>query len=221
MTLKTNQTLRLGDSSSQVRALQIRLAELGDYTNTIDGAYGYGTRQAVLAFQKNNQLTQDSIAGQQTLEKLVSASAVGADDIPEGTLVTERLDWFADGEDTFPRNATIQVKDCETGLIFNAKVLYGSNHLDAEPLTAADTKILLDINGGVDFSYRRRAVLVQYNGHVYAASIYCEPHGDQTITNNNFDGQFCLHFYGSKTHGSDRVAEDHKECEALALKYTW
>ena len=87
--------------------------------------------------------------------------------------------------------------------------------------TAADTDILLDINVGVDFSYRRRSVLVQYNGHVYAASIYCEPHGDQTITNNNFDGLFCLHFYGSKTHGSDRVDEDHKECEALALKYTW
>ncbi len=219
--LKTNQTLRPGDSSSQVRALQVRLAELGYYTNTNDGAYGGGTCQAVLAFQKNNQLTQDGIAGPQTLEKLVSSGAVGADDIPAGTLVTERLDWFADGEDTFPRNATIQVKDCATGLIFKAKVLYGSNHLDAEPLTASDTDILLDINGGASFSYRRRAVLVQYNGHVYAASIYCEPHGDQTITNNNFDGQFCLHFYGSKTHGSDRVDEDHKECEALALKYTW
>lgn len=92
--------------------------------------------------------------------------------------------------------------------------------MDTEPLTAADTEILLDINGGVDFSYRRRAVLVQYNGHVYAASIYSEPYGDQTITDNNFDGQFCLHFYGSKTHGSDRVDEDHKECEAQALKYT-
>ena len=221
VTLKTNQTLRLGDSSSQVRALQVRLAELGYYTNTIDGAYGYGTRQAVLAFQKNNQLTQDGIAGPQTLEKLVSASAVGADDIPAGTLVTERLDWFADGEDTFPRHAVIQIKDCKTGLIFNAKVLYGSNHLDAEPLTTDDTGILLDINGGASFSYRRRAVLVQYNGHVYAASIYCEPHGDQTITDNNFDGQFCLHFYGSKTHGSDRVDEDHKKCEEQALKYTW
>jgi len=221
VTLKTNQTLRPGDSSSQVRSLQVRLAELGYYTNTIDGAYGYRTRQAVLAFQKNNQLTQDGIAGPQTLEKMVSSDAVGADDIPEGTLVTERLDWFADGEDTFPRNATIQVKDCETGLVFKAKVLYGSNHLDAEPLTAADTDILLDINGGASFSYRRRAVLVQYNGHVYAASIYCEPHGDQTITDNNFEGQFCLHFYGSKTHGSDRVDEDHKKCEEQALKCTW
>lgn len=91
VTLKTNQTLRPGDSSSQVRDLQVRLTELGYYTNTIDGAYGYGTRQAVLAFQKNNQLTQDGIAGQQTLEKMVSSGAVGADDIPAGTLVTERL----------------------------------------------------------------------------------------------------------------------------------
>lgn len=217
----TDDTLRAGSTGSEVKELQQRLTELGYYTNTIDGAYGYGTRQAVLAFQKNNQLTQDGIAGPQTLETMVSASAVGAADIPAGTLVTERLDWFADGEDTFPRNATIQIKDCETGLIFKARVLYGSNHLDAEPLTAADTEILLDINGGASFSYRRRAVLVQYDGHVYAASIYCDPHGDQTITDNNFDGQFCLHFYGSKTHGSDRVDEDHKECEEQALKYTW
>lgn len=30
------------------------------------------------------------------------------------------------------------------------------------------------------------------------------------------DGKF-----GSKTHGSDRVDEDHKKCEEQALKYTW
>lgn len=219
--LKTNQTLSPGDDNAQVKAMQIRLKELGYYTNTIDGEYGNSTKSAVKAFQKNNGLTQNGIADEATLKKMVSSSALGKNDIPAGTYVTERLDWFKDGVGTFPRNATIQIKDCKTGLTFKAKVLYGSNHLDAEPLTAADTEILLDINGGVDFSYRRRAVLVQYNGHVYAASIYSEPHGDQTITNNNFDGQFCLHFYGSKTHGSDRVDEDHKECEAQALKYTW
>ena len=219
--LKTNQMLSPGDDNAQVKAMQIRLKELGYYTNTIDGEYGNSTKSAVKAFQKNNGLTQTGIADEATLEKMVSSSALGKNDIPAGTYVTERLDWFKDGMGTFPRNATIQIKDCKTGLIFKAKVLYGTNHLDAEPLTAADTEILLDINGGVGFSYRRRSVLVQYNGHVYAASIYSEPHGDQTITDNNFDGQFCLHFYGSKIHGSDRVDEDHKECEAQALKYTW
>ena len=71
------------------------------------------------------------------------------------------------------------------------------------------------------FSWRRRAVLVKYNGHVYAASIYSEPHGTNTILDNNFDGQFCLHFYGSKTHGTDRVDADHQKCVEQAMKATW
>ena len=79
---------------------------------------------------------------------------------------------------------------------------------------------LVKINGGT-FSWRRRAVLVKYNGHVYAASIYSEPHGTNTILDNNFDGQFCLHFYGSKTHGTDRVDADHQKCVEQAMKATW
>ena len=219
--LKTNQTLRPGDRGSQVKALQEHLRELGYYSLSIDGKYGDGTYQGVLRFQTNNGLEQDGIAGRLTLGKLVSSSAVAADDASSGSCVTERLDWFKDGEDTFPRGATITIKDCKTGLYFNARVLYGSNHLDAEPLTSQDTETLLKINGGHEFSYERRAILVKYDGHVYAASIYSEPHGDQVITDNDYDGQFCIHFYGSKTHGSDRVDEDHQDCEAAALKYTW
>ena len=108
-----------------------------------------------------------------------------------------------------------------TGYVFTAKRQAGANHLDAEPLTAADTAILLKINGGVEFSWRRRPMLVLYNGRVYACSIYSEPHGDDTISGNNFDGQFCLHFYGSRTHGTDVVNADHQKCEAEALKATW
>ena len=218
-------TLRVGSKGEAVKAVQRRLKELGYYKNSIDGSYGNVTAAAVKAFQTKNGLTADGVCGPDTLEKLNSSSAKDVNgkthDASEVTLVTERLDWFKDGVDTFPRKAIIQIKDCQTGLIFNAQVLYGSNHLDVEPLTAADTQILLEINGGVDFSYRRRPMLVKYDGHVYAASIYSEPHGDETITDNNFDGQFCLHFYGSKTHGTDRVDEDHKECEERALKYTW
>ena len=218
-------TLRVGSKGEAVKAVQRRLSELGYYKNSIDGSYGNVTASAVKVFQSKNGLTADGVCDSDTLSLLNSSSAKDVNgkthDASEVTLVTERLDWFKDGVDTFPRKAIIQIKDCQTGLIFNAQVLYGSNHLDVEPLTAADTQILLKINGGVDFSYRRRSMLVKYDGHVYAASIYSEPHGDETITDNNFDGQFCLHFYGSKTHGTDRVDEDHKECEERALKYTW
>lgn len=212
-------TLKYGDYSAEVKKLQERLKELGYFTGTCMYNFGEKTQAAVKAFQARNGLTQDGVAGKATLDKLYSSSALPKEE--EKTYVTERLDWFKDGESTFPKKAIIKIKDVKTGLIFEAKVLYGTNHLDVEPLTAADTQILLNINGGVDFSYRRRAVLVQYDEHVYAASIYSEPHGDQTILDNNFDGQFCLHFYGSKTHGTDRVDEDHKACEEQALKATW
>ena len=34
------------------------------------------------------------------------------------------------------------------------------------------------------------------------------PHGGQKITTNNFNGQFCIHFLNSRTHGGDRVNDD-------------
>ena len=71
------------------------------------------------------------------------------------------------------------------------------------------------------WSWKRRPVLVKYNGHVYAASMNGMPHGTQTISGNNFDGHFCIHFYGSKTHGSKKVDAMHQNCEAEALKHSW
>ncbi|MBQ8556124.1 MAG: peptidoglycan-binding protein [Clostridia bacterium] len=216
----TSTTLKPGDSGAAVRKMQERLKELGYYSNTIDGEFGYGTRQALISFQKLNGLTQDGIAGEDTLKKLYSSSAKKYTAASSGTYVTERLDWFNGGASRIPRGAIFQVKDVKTGLVFTAKRQAGASHLDAEPLTAADTAILKKINGG-SFSWRRRPMLVLYNGRVYACSIYSEPHGDDTIADNNFDGQFCLHFYGSMTHGTDRVDEDHQACEAEALKATW
>ena len=226
--LKPSQTLQSGDSGAQVKALQTRLKELGYYTTSVDSDYGYRTSQAVSDFQRANGLTVYGTANSTTLKKLVSSSAISksaADKKEEGssssTIKTERLDWFKNGKSVFAGRPTIQIKDVRTGLVFKAKVLYGTNHLDVEPLTKADTATLLKINGGVSFKDDRRAMLVKYNDHVYAASIYSVPHGEQTITTNNFDGQFCLHFYGSKTHGTDKVDSDHQSCVAQAMKATW
>ena len=226
--LKTSQTLQRGDSGAQVKALQSELKELGYYTATLDSDYGYRTAEAVSAFQRANGLTVNGIANSTTIKKLLSSSAVSkseadkkADSDDDKKYKTERLDWFNGGRNRFAGRPVIQIKDVRTGLVFKAKVLYGTNHLDVEPLTKADTAILLKINGGVDFSWRRRPMLVKHNDHVYAASIYSEPHGQQTIYDNNFDGQFCLHFYGSKTHGTGEVKADHQAAIAEAMKATW
>ncbi len=225
-TLNTNQTLKSGDSGAQVRALQTRLKALGYYTPSVDGDYGYRTVEAVSNFQRANKLTVNGTANPTTLRKLVSSSAVSAGAANNNTTTTtkyktEKLDWFKDGERVFSGRPVIEIKDVKTGLVFKGKVLYGSHHLDVEPLTKTDTATLLKINGGVEFKWNRRPMLVKYNGHVYAASIYSVPHGEQTITNNNFEGQFCLHFYGSKTHGTDEVKQDHQQAIAEAMKATW
>ena len=209
-------SLRKGATGTAVKTLQTNLKKLGFYTAYVDGSFGATTESAVKAFQKKYGLTADGVAGSATLKKIESAVASAS----SGKMTTERLDWFNGGKYVIPNGAVFQIKDVSTGLIFSARRQSGGNHMDAEPLTAEDTAILKKINGGT-FSWRRRAVLVKYNGHVYAASIYSEPHGTNTILDNNFDGQFCLHFYGSKTHGTDRVDADHQKCVEQAMKATW
>ena len=209
-------SLRKGATGTAVKTLQTNLKKLGFYTAYVDGSFGSTTESAVKAFQRKYGLTADGVAGSATLKKIESAVASAS----SGKITTERLDWFNGGKYVIPNGAVFQIKDVSTGLIFSARRQSGGNHMDAEPLTAEDTAILKKINGGT-FSWRRRAVLVKYNGHVYAASIYSEPHGTNTILDNNFDGQFCLHFYGSKTHGTDRVDADHQKCVEQAMKATW
>ena len=209
-------SLRKGATGTAVKTLQTNLKKLGFYTAYVDGSFGATTESAVKAFQRKYGLTADGVAGSATLKKIESAVASAN----SGKITTERLDWFNGGKNVIPNGAVFQIKDVSTGLIFSARRQSGGSHMDAEPLTAEDTAILKKINGG-SFSWRRRAVLVKYNGHVYAASIYSEPHGTNTILDNNFDGQFCLHFYGSKTHGTNRVDADHQKCVEQAMKATW
>ncbi|MBR4081936.1 MAG: peptidoglycan-binding protein [Clostridia bacterium] len=208
-------TLRPGSSGSAVKTLQQKLKDLGYYTGSIDGKYGAGTKAAVEKFQKKKGLTRDGIAGPKTLSALFGTSSAVS-----STYTTERLDWFKNGSSTIPKGAVVTVKDCKTGKTFQAKRWSGANHADMEPLTASDAATMKSIYGGA-WSWDRRSILVKYNGHVYAASMNGMPHGTQTITNNGFAGHFCIHFYGSKTHESNKVDPDHKAAEAAAMKYTW
>ena len=205
-------TCRPGDKGSDVKKLQRALKAAGVYSGKIDGVYGKGTTAAVKAYQKKHSLTQDGVAGQITLKTLFGEDA--GKDAPE----TEKLAWFG-SEDVIPKGATVTIKDCRTGKTFTAVRWSGSNHMDTEPASKADTATLKEIYGG-SWSWRRRPILVKYNGHVYAASMNGMPHGTSTI-DNGFDGHFCVHFSGSKTHGTDRVDEDHQNAVAAALKYEW
>ena len=66
-------TLRPGDSGPAVQMLQQRLFDLGYWLPGVDGEYGQGTSQAVMAFQKANGLGRDGIAGPITQGALADA----------------------------------------------------------------------------------------------------------------------------------------------------
>lgn len=68
--------LHNGSKGEKVTALQQRLAELGYYQGDIDGQFGNGTREAVVAFQTKNGLDPDGLAGEETQQKLFSDEAV-------------------------------------------------------------------------------------------------------------------------------------------------
>ena len=210
-----------GASGSNVKKLQKCLAACGYYNGSIDGDYGPGTKSAVKKLQKAKKLKQTGNADSATIAAMFGekASTAKTNSSASSDSSTEQLNWFKNGSDRIPKGSTFTVKDCKTGKTFKCKRWSGANHLDAEPLTKSDTSTLKSIYGG--WSWNRRPILVKYNGRVYAASMNGMPHGTSTISNNNFNGHFCIHFYGSKTHGTKKVDATHQNCVSTAMNYSW
>lgn len=63
-------TLKQGSRGSTVKKVQQKLKNWGYYNGSVDGIYGSQTKQAVIKFQKKNNLAVDGIAGKKTLEAM-------------------------------------------------------------------------------------------------------------------------------------------------------
>lgn len=61
---------KYGSRGEEVRQIQTKLRDLGYNPGTIDGIYGKNTQNAVKAFQRDQGLTVDGIAGSRTLKAL-------------------------------------------------------------------------------------------------------------------------------------------------------
>ena len=214
--------LQQGDEGEDVQEMQERLIELGYLDTDATGFFGTATAAAVRAFQKDQGLTADGIVGAETLTMLNKSSS-GVSSIPEeeeedepaqeveetqinGDIVLE--DWWSGRIDSLiGRGDTYTVTDVLTGKSFTCARYGGDNHLDSEPLTTQDAATMYEIFGG-EWTWSARAILLTYDGVTYAAAMNGMPHGGERITTNNFDGQFCIHFLNSRTHGGNQVNED-------------
>ena len=68
--------LKFGSESDDVLALQLRLIELGYGQSEQDGVFGKGTEQALMEFQRNNDLLVTGMADEVTVRVLMSDDAV-------------------------------------------------------------------------------------------------------------------------------------------------
>lgn len=213
----TGTSYTIGSTGSTVSYIQTALTALDYYDREITGHYGKYTRDAVRAFQRDNNLTADGVCGPATLAAIRSAYSGSSSATTTYNAKVYKLDWSYMKSNAsalgIARGSSMKLTDLTTGKSLNIHVQSTGNHIDAEPLTSADTTTLCEIYGVSSpnsISYKRRPMMITTKAGQFLCSIYGQPHGAQDITNNGYDGQFCLHFVNSRTHGTNRVDTDHQ-----------
>ena len=227
----TYTTLKTGSTGNAVKNLVTELKKQGYYSGNITNKYTTAVADAVKAFQKAKGLSVDGVAGAATQHKLFGTVPVGAGDTSNLTMTlypAEKIDWYTGGiNELWARGSNYKVYDVKTGIVWWAHRWAGGLHVDAEPLTAADTARLCRCYGVTTSQeiasknlYQRRPLLVTIGSRTFACSLYGVPHnypeGD-TISTNEFRGQLCIHFTNSRTHNSNKVDSGHEE----AIQYAW
>ena len=222
-------TYTVGSTGSTVVYIQNALTALKYYNREVTGHYGSYTAEAVQAFQRDHGLTADGVCNAATLIAIRRAYSGSSPAATTYNATIYNLDWSTIKDNGMlamlglARNQTARLTDLTTEKSLNIHIQSTGNHLDVEPLTASDTTTLCEIYGVASpsaISYKRRPMLITTSSGVQiVCSMYGQPHGAQDITNNGYDGQFCLHFLNSRTHGTNRVDSDHQNaiCNAVSI----
>jgi hypothetical protein len=152
-----------------------------EYLVTEDGEYIFPDGIAVLPSYKLREIVT------QYTDRLERQSPYG-----------QPMAW-SEARRIFSRYTKAIVEDLDTGLRFEVQRRAGDYHADVQPLTANDTAIMKEIYND-QWSWKRRAVIVEVGNTRLAASMAGMPHGAGAIRKNNFNGHFCIHFKDSTTH---------------------
>lgn len=128
----------------------------------------------------------------------------------------ELLPW-TDAKRLLPNGGEARVTDVRTGRTFRIRRIQGSYHADSVPVSREDTAAVRAAYGG-RWSWDRHPIIVEVAGRKIAASMNGYPHGTGQYARNSFPGHFCIHFYGSRTHGTGRVDPGHQAAIKAAAR---
>ena len=188
---------------------------------TCDGIAGITTQEKLYASsapvapstpqnEANNTTKNDDSKNTSTNESNTTAKegepqGAIAETQTKGNVVLE--DWWSGViNKKIARGSNFSIKFVSTGETIDMYRKGGTNHLDAEPLTAKDTEVLRRVAGGDKWT--AVAIYVIIDGQYYAAAMNSMPHGVYSLKNNNFDGHLCIHFLNSRTHGTNSINKD-------------
>ncbi len=216
--------LSIGCRGRAVAQVQSYLLQLSYLRQRPTGYYSRITAEAVKAFQLEHSLKVDGIVGPETMTAFQEASLTSYN-VNNLTHLASRgrtggikaLPWSIVNQ-LWNEGETATIIDTETGKSFRVSRLYGYYHADVEPLSKADTEVMMEIYGG-KWSWDRRAIVVCLRNMLIAASMNGMPHGYKTIVGNGFPGQFCVHCLGSRTHQSGAVDPEHLAMIERAATY--
>lgn len=219
-------TMVLNDRGTEVIRVQMRLRDLGYFNYRPTGKYFSMTQKAVQSFQQNNELDPDGRVGPLTYEKLFlteglvrkplspSVAPVYGPQNDNPTAKGELGDWETINA-AFTTGTSVKVTDVnKPELTFNVTRAGGTNLATVETTSAEDYAKFLDSFGG-EVNWEKRSVIVNIGGVGYAACLFGNPSGTDTISGNTMAGHTTLYFYGSR---SDVSGFEDKEALRMVMR---
>lgn len=234
-----------GSKGDDVRTMQRALMNL-NYPVTVDGSFGPTTKAAVKLFQGTNGLSADGVAGQATLSLLYSgkakaysgSSVSGSTGVAGSTVASnagagamgsfvgrngktiQLLHWFDEIKPNLKTGQNLAVYEPDSGISFTLYVMSRGRHADVEPLTADDTRKMMDAWGG-EITWTPKPVYIGLpDGRWTLATMHNVAHGTQVIQGNDFDGQNCVHFLRNMSECMDKDP-DYGVTNQNALRKAW
>ena len=176
-----------------------------NYLCPINGDIDEATHDAIVDFQLRNGLTANGLLDVPTQVRLFSDNARDAASpsrfylsADAGTQVdfpsnVQLLHWADEVKALIGNGDALTVFDPATGLSFKLRNLSRGRHWDVESHSLEDTFIMRKAFNGM--SWTIRVVYVQLpDGRWSMATMHNRAHGTNTIKDNGFGGQNCVHF---------------------------